>query len=84
LDDIQRLDQRTLSLQRHFGQVENDLEQIEEAQLAEDEALDPPAVATEGHVATVVDLSKHSTRDNIFYRYGKTVTNLNILYRYDI
>jgi DNA recombination protein RmuC len=28
LDDVQRLDERTLSLQRHFGEAKKDLEQI--------------------------------------------------------
>ncbi|MBC8241121.1 MAG: DNA recombination protein RmuC [Alphaproteobacteria bacterium] len=77
LDDVQRLDERTLNLQRHFGQAEKDLEQIatstkkitrraeqiEEVQLAdaEDDALDPPATDTESPIATVVDLSKHGS-----------------------
>ena len=77
LDDVRRLDELILSLQRHFGQAEKDLEQIatstkkitrraeqiEEVQLADakDEAPDAPAVATEGHAATVVNLSKHGT-----------------------
>jgi DNA recombination protein RmuC len=75
LDDVQRLDERTLNLQRHFGQAEKDLEQIatsakkitrraeqiEEVQLADDEddVLDPSAANSEGPVATVVDLTKH-------------------------
>ena len=74
LDDVGRLDERTLNLQRHFAQAEKDLEQIatstkkitrraeqiEEVQLAEteDDALESPATTTQGTAATVVELPK--------------------------
>jgi DNA recombination protein RmuC len=74
LDDVGRLDERTLNLQKHFSQAEKDLEQIatstkkitrraaqiEEVQLAEaeDDALEPPAEHTQGPAATVVELPK--------------------------
>ncbi|MBL6954374.1 MAG: DNA recombination protein RmuC [Alphaproteobacteria bacterium] len=74
LDDVQRLDERTENLQRHFSQAEKDLEQIstsakkitrraekiEEVQLAEaeDDALEPPEPDIQGATATVVELPK--------------------------
>ena len=74
LDDVQRLDERTGNLQKHFNQAEKDLEQIatstkkitrraeriEDVQLAdaEGDALTSPRADTPDRASTVVDLPK--------------------------
>ena len=74
LDDVGRLDERAVNLQKHFKLAEKDLEQIatstkkitrraeqiEEVQLAGDEgdALDPAVSDPPDRTATIVDLPK--------------------------